>query len=128
NCERFEGLGVYYSATPVEAQLCRDEPVVVTGGGNAAGQAAVFLAESAGRVLLVYRGNDLREEMSSYLATRIEQAENIELIPHSEISQMHGEESLESVVIRDNETGEERDIATAAVFIFIGAEPHSAWL
>ena len=128
NCERFEGLGVYYGATVVEAQLCQEEPVIVTGAGNSAGQAAVFLAEHASRVLLVFRGEDLREEMSSYLATRIEQTENIELLRHSEIVNVEGDEEVQAAIVRNNETGEERQVETAAVFIFIGAEPHTDWL
>lgn len=128
NCERFEGLGVYYSATMVEAQVCQDGPVVVTGGGNSAGQAAVFLSEHASHVLLVYRGNDLREEMSSYLAARIEQTDNIELMPGSEIVKVEGEEEVQAAIVRNNETSKEKVIETPAVFIFIGAEPHTEWL
>ncbi|HEX6387264.1 MAG TPA: FAD-dependent oxidoreductase [Anaerolineae bacterium] len=128
NCQRFEGLGVYYSATVVEAQVCQDEPVVVTGGGNSAGQAAVFLSEHAGRVLLAIRGEDLRQDMSSYLATRIEQTEDIEVIRHSEVVRVEGDEAVEAVVVRNNETGEEEQVAVSALFIFIGAEPHTEWL
>ena len=79
-CERFEGRGVYYAATPTEAQLCRGQQVVVVGGGNSAGQAAVFLAQHARRVLLLIRGDDLYKNMSSYLVRRIEQTANIELL------------------------------------------------
>lgn len=128
NCERFEGLGVYYSATVVEAQVCQDGPVLVNGGGNSAGQAAVFLSEHASRVLLVFRGEDLREEMSSYLAARIEQTDNIDLLPHSEIVKVEGDEEVQAAVVRNNETGQERQMETPAVFIFIGAEPHTEWL
>ena len=128
NCERFEGLGVYYSATVVEAQMCQEEPVIVTGAGNAAGQAAVFLSEHTSRVLLVFRGKDLRDEMSSYLAARIEQTDNIELLRRSEIVKVEGDEEVQAAVVRNNETGEESRIETTAVFIFIGAEPHTEWL
>ena len=128
NCERFEGLGVYYSATVVEAQVCQDGPVLVNGGGNSAGQAAVFLSEHASRVLLVFRGEDLRQEMSSYLAARIEQTDNIDLLPNSEIVKVEGDEEVQAAVVRNNETGQERQMETPAVFIFIGAEPHTEWL
>src|SRR5439155_1889513 len=90
-CERYEGTGVYYAATPSEAQLCRGAQVVLVGGGNSAGQAAVFLAAHALKVLLLIRGNDLYKNMSSYLARRIEQSANIELLCNSAIRRMHGD-------------------------------------
>lgn len=128
NCENFEGRGVYYSATVVEAQLCVRQPVVVVGGGNSAGQAAVFLAESAGKVVLVYVEETLEQNMSSYLATRIDKTQNIEQRPQSEVILVDGVDQIESVVVRDNRTGEEERLPAAALFVFIGAEPHTAWL
>jgi thioredoxin reductase (NADPH) len=128
NCDTFEGRGVYYSATVVEAQLCVDQPVVVVGGGNSAGQAAVFLAERARQVVLVYIEEELEEYMSSYLATRIHKTENIEQRPQSEIVTVDGDEQIESVVVRDNRSGEQERLPTAALFVFIGAEPHTEWL
>lgn len=128
NCDTFEGRGVYYSATAVEAQLCVDQQVVVVGGGNSAGQAAVFLAERAGRVVLVCVEAELDELMSSYLATRIRKMDNIEVRAQSEISAVHGDEQLEAVTVRDNESGAKERLEAAALFIFIGAEPHTAWL
>src|SRR6476661_2669162 len=83
--EQFEGMGVYYAATPTELQLCRGAEVIVVGGGNSAGQAVMFLSESTRRVFLLLRGGDLRKSMSSYLADRIESADNIELLPEAEI-------------------------------------------
>ena len=85
-CERFEGRGVYYAATPTEAQMCRGSDVVVVGGGNSAGQAAVFLAGQAAQVYLVVRGDDLYKNMSSYLAHRIEQTPNIEVLLNTEVA------------------------------------------
>jgi thioredoxin reductase (NADPH) len=128
NCANYEGRGVYYSATAVEAQLCEDQPVVVVGGGNSAGQAAVFLAEGARQVIIVCVEEEIEEMMSSYLATRIHKMDNIELRPQSEIAAVYGDEQLEAVDIRDNATGEEERVDAAALFIFIGAEPHTGWL
>jgi thioredoxin reductase (NADPH) len=128
NCERFDGLGVYYSATAVEAGLCADRPVIVAGGGNAAGQAAVFMADKANRVLLVMREGSLDELMSRYMAARIEQTDAIEVLAHSDIVRLEGDERVEAAVIRDNDSGEERREEAAAIFIFIGAEPRTAWL
>src|SRR5690606_11051137 len=97
NCESFEGRGVYYSATVVEAQLCVDQPVVVVGGGNSAGQAAVYLAERAKKVVLVYIEGALEEQMSSYLATRIHKTQNIEQRAQSEVILVDGVEQIDSV-------------------------------
>src|SRR5437588_9321719 len=90
-CERYEGTGVYYAATPNEAQLCRGAPVVLVGGGNSAGQAAVFLAGHASKVLLLLRGDDLYKNMSSYLARRIEHTANIEVLRNTEVRRMLGD-------------------------------------
>ena len=120
-CERFEGCGVYYAATPIEAQMCRGSDVVVVGGGNSAGQATVFLSEKVRKVYLVVRGPDLYEKMSSYLATRIEQTPNIEVLLNSEIRRMSGDRHLGEVEIVNRKTGEVRTIKTPAVFSFIGA-------
>src|SRR5205814_6700807 len=93
-CERYQGTGVYYAATPNEAQLCRGAQVVLVGGGNSAGQAAVFLAEHAHKVLLLLRGGDLYKGMSSYLARRIEQTANIEVLLNVTIRRMRGDGRL----------------------------------
>ena len=127
-CERFEGAGVYYAVTLSEAQMCRDCQVVVVGGGNSAGQGAVFLAQHTRQVLLLIRGDDLRRTMSSYLVRRIEQTPNIELLPNSTIKQMHGDGYLKAVDIVNGKTGEERTVETPAVFSFIGAVPRTDWL
>ncbi len=127
-CERFEDSGVYYSATTVEAQMCRDSQVVVVGGANSAGQAAVFLSEYAKKVLLLIRGDDLSKKMSQYLVRRVKQTHNIELLTNSEISKMKGDVSLRAVEIINNKTNQTQTVETAAVFIFIGAIPHTGWL
>ena len=127
-CERFEGTGVYYAATVAEAQLCQGSRVVVVGGGNSAGQAAVFLAGHARQVLILIRGDDLYKNMSSYLVRRIEQTANIELLTDTTIRQMSGNGHLDSVDIVNGKTGEERTIETPGVFSFIGADPRTSWL
>ncbi len=127
-CERYEGTGVYYAATPSEAQMCRGALVVLVGGGNSAGQAAVFLAGHARKVLLLIRGHDLYKNMSSYLARRIEQSANIELLCNATIRRMYGDGHLTAVEIVNNKTGEERTVETPAVFSFIGAVPRTDWL
>jgi thioredoxin reductase (NADPH) len=128
HCERFEGVGLYYAATSIEAQACSGSDVIVVGGANSAGQAAVFLAEHTRKVFLLIRGNDLAKNMSRYLARRIEQTNNIEILIHSEISTMNGDGHLDCVGIRNNQTGETRWVPTPAVFTFIGAVPHTSWL
>jgi thioredoxin reductase (NADPH) len=128
DCVRYEGTGVYYAATPNEAQLCRGAQVVLVGGGNSAGQAAVFLAAHARKVLLLIRGDDLYKTMSSYLARRIEQTANIELLRNTTIRRMRGDGHLTAVEIVNNKTGEQRTLETPAVFSFIGAVPRTDWL
>src|SRR6266853_5002304 len=121
--EPFEGSGVYYAATAREGQLCRGSTVVVAGGGNSAGQAAMFLSESAEKVLLVSRGEGLAKSMSSYLSRRVEAKENIEILAHTEIRKMIGEKVLEALEVEDTKTHERRTVQTPAVFSMIGAKP-----
>jgi thioredoxin reductase (NADPH) len=127
-CEQFEGRGVYYAATQAEATLCRGADVLVVGGGNSAGQAAVFLAGHVRRVLHLIRGNDLYKSMSSYLARRIEETRNIELLCNTTVRRMEGDNHLRAVTIFNSQTGEERTVATPGVFSFIGAVPRTDWL
>ena len=127
-CERFEGCGVYYAATPIEAQMCRGSEVVVVGGGNSAGQAAVFLAGQVRKVYLVIRGDDLYKNMSSYLACRIEDTPNIEVLRNTEVRRLVGDGYLTSVELIDKKTGETRTIQTPALFSFIGAIPRCDWI
>ncbi len=126
--EQFEGLGIYYAATPTELQLCRGSEVMVVGGGNSAGQAVMFLSEQTPRVFLLLRGGDLRKSMSSYLADRIEGADNVEVLANAEMTRMLGDQRLEAVEIKDTRSGETRTIRTSAVFTFIGAIPCTNWL
>jgi thioredoxin reductase (NADPH) len=127
-CERFEGTGVYYAVTLTEAQMCRGSQVVVVGGGNSAGQGAVFLAQHARHVLLAIRGDDLHKTMSSYLVRRIEQTPNIELLCNTTVRCMNGDGHLGSVEMVNNKTGQARTVETPAVFSFIGAVPRTDWL
>jgi thioredoxin reductase (NADPH) len=128
NLSRFEGVGIYYGATFVEAQLCAGEDVIVVGGGNSAGQAAVFLSQTARQVYVLIRGAGLSETMSRYLIRRIEETPSIALMPHTEIVELAGGDHLESVRWRNNQNGTLEQHAIAHVFIMAGAVPNSGWL
>jgi thioredoxin reductase (NADPH) len=127
-CARFEGSGVYYAATVSERDVCEKQDAVVVGGGNSAGQAAVFLARRARRVFLLIRGDDLYKAMSAYLVRRIEHTPNIEVLYHTTVARMDGDKRLVSVTIVDSKTGQERTLLTPALFSFIGAVPRTDWL
>src|SRR5207302_1882359 len=105
-CERYEGRGVYYAATPIEAQTCRGAEVVVVGGGNSAGQAAAFLSQHARNVYVAIRGDDLYKSMSSYLAGRVESTPNIRVLRNTEVHRLEGDGSLEQVELVNRKTGE----------------------
>ena len=126
--EQFEGVGVYYAATALEGQLCRNETVVVAGSGNSAGQAAMFLSDGAAKVLLVVRGNNIASKMSDYLSRRVEASENIEILYNTEIRKMSGGKKLEQIELENTKTGERRVVRTPAVFSMIGARPCTDWL
>lgn len=126
--EDFDGAGVYYAATAREGQLCRSATVIVAGGGNSAGQAAMFLSEHAEKVFLIIRGGDLSKSMSSYLSRRVETKENIEILYHTEIRKMTGGKILETVELENTQTGEHRVVHTSTVFSMIGAKPCTNWL
>jgi thioredoxin reductase (NADPH) len=125
--EQFENMGVYYAATALEGQICRGQTVIVAGSGNSAGQAAMFLSDGAGKVLLVIRGDDL-SKMSSYLSRRVEAQENIEILFHTQIRKMSGGRILEETELEDTKTGERRVVRTPAIFSMIGAVPCTEWL
>ena len=127
-CEAFEGRGVYYAATPNEARFSQSSDVAVVGGGNSAGQAAVFLSGVARKVYHLIRGSDLGRSMSSYLVRRVEQTENIELLRETEVQRMNGDGHLQSVDVRNSRTGEETRLELSALFSFIGAVPRTEWL
>ena len=126
--EQFEGVGVYYAATALEGQLCRNETVVVAGSGNSAGQAAMFLSDGAAKVLLVVRGNNIASKMSDYLSRRVEARENIEILYNTEIRKMSGGKKLEQIELENTKTGERRVVRTPAVFSMVGARPCTEWL
>ena len=126
--EQFEGAGVYYAATALEGQLCRNETVVVAGSGNSAGQAAMFLSDGAAKVLLVVRGNNIASKMSDYLSRRVQTQENIEILYNTEIRKMSGGKKLEQIELENTKTGERRVVRTPAVFSMIGARPCTDWL
>jgi thioredoxin reductase (NADPH) len=125
---RFEGAGVYYGATFIEAQVCRGEEVIVVGGGNSAGQAAVFLAQTARRVYMLVRSGGLAASMSRYLIRRIEDNPTIELRTHTELDGCEGTNHLESLSWRNGLTGEEETHPIRHVFVMTGATPSSHWL
>ena len=128
NLTQYEGVGVYYGATFVESQLCRGEDVVVVGGGNSAGQAAVFLAQSARRVYMLVRSEGLAESMSRYLIRRIEENPLIELQTCAEIVGLDGSDHLERVRVRDVRAGTITPLAVQHVFVMTGAIPSTSWL
>jgi len=128
NLSQFEGAGVYYGATFIESQLCRGEEVIVVGGGNSAGQAAEFLAQTARRVYLLVRSARLAETMSRYLIRRIEQSPNIVFLPQTEIVAFAGSYHLDRVSWRDNQTGKIETHAIRHVFVMAGAVPNTHWL
>jgi thioredoxin reductase (NADPH) len=127
-CAQFEGCGVYYAATANEAQLCQGMDVVLVGGGNSAGQAAVYLAGVARKVFLLIRGDDLCKSMSAYLAHRIMNTPNIEILRNTQVERMNGNSHLSSIEIVNSQTGEKQKLQIAALFSFIGASPRTDWL
>jgi thioredoxin reductase (NADPH) len=126
--EEFEGVSVFYAATPVEALACMGGPVVVVGSGNSAGQAALYLARHAARVYLLVRGDDLRKDMSRYLADQLQRDPSVEILHRTEVRELVADGELRGVVAEDNQTGQRRTLQARALFVFIGAEPHVHWL
>ena len=122
------GRGLYYGGSRTEALACEGEQVLVVGGANSAGQAALYFAQHAAAVTLVHRGADLRDSMSQYLVDRVEQASNIRVRLRTEVVAAHGEDALEAVTLRDCDSDEEQRVAGRSVFIFIGASPNTDWL
>jgi thioredoxin reductase (NADPH) len=130
NLSDFEGRGVWYWASPIEARLAAGEEIVLVGGGNSAGQAAVFLSTHAAKVRMLVRGDGLAQSMSRYLIDRISNTPNIELMAQTEIASLHGnaDTGLERVRWRNRQTGAETESAIRNVFLFIGAAPATDWL
>ena len=125
---RFEGAGVYYAATDLEARVCNGLEVVVVGGGNSAGQAAIYLAQQGSPVKLVIRGHDLGKDMSRYLIDRIENDPRIEVCTTTEVRALAGEGHLATVVLEHTPSTERRTVPCSGLFCFIGAEPATEWL
>jgi thioredoxin reductase (NADPH) len=128
NLSRFEGTGVYYGATFVESQLCGGDEVIVVGGGNSAGQAAVFLAQTAKHVHMLVRSTGLAASMSRYLIRRIENSPMITLRPQTEIVAVEGKDHLESVYWRNSQTGQTEKHEISHIFVMTGADPNTRWL
>jgi thioredoxin reductase (NADPH) len=123
-----EGAGVFYGAAMTEAAACKGQDVFIIGGGNSAGQAAIFLAEYARSVTILIRGPDLTASMSHYLIERIEQSETIHLLPHTEVAAVTGETALATLTLRNNKSGADETRPAHGLFVFIGAEPRTDWL
>lgn len=126
--EEFESAGIYYAATDVEARYCRDTEVVVIGGGNSAGQAAMFLTRTAKHVHVLVRGKSLAASMSSYLTQRLESHPQITIHYQSQIRELHGEQELDAITIYEKSAAQEWRINTRAVFVMVGAAPNTQWL
>jgi thioredoxin reductase (NADPH) len=128
NYEHYENCGLFYAATPMESILCRDKDVIVVGGGNSAGQAAMFLSGIAKHVHHIVRGPSLASTMSQYLVSRIQSSSRITLCTNSEIIALEGKPTLQSVTWVDRTTGEQTQKPIEDVFVMIGAEPNTGWL
>jgi len=125
---QFEGVGVYYSATHLEGQLCEGEEVAVVGGGNSAGQAAVYLSQQAKHVQILVRGPGLADSMSRYLIQRIDGTPNIDLAPRCQVVALEGEGRLERITWQHLDTGERKTRPIANLFLMTGADPNTAWM
>jgi thioredoxin reductase (NADPH) len=126
--ERFTGAGVYYGAAMTEAMSCRDEDVFIVGGANSAGQAAMYFAKYARRVVMLVRGDSLSKSMSQYLIDQIGSTSNIEVWHHTQVAEAHGGDHLESIDVKNSDTGEVKNHHARSLFIFIGAQPRTNWL
>jgi thioredoxin reductase (NADPH) len=126
--DRFDGQAIHYAATAMESDLCRGQSVVVVGGGNSAGQAAMFLSRTVGHVHMLVRGEGLAATMSDYLVQRIESSARITLHPFSEVTRLEGDRTLRRIGWTDRKTGEETVVDAGALFVMIGAEPNTDWL
>ena len=124
----FEGVGVYYAATQMEAQACRADPVAIVGGGNSAGQAAMFLSQTSAEVHLIIRGDTLATSMSRYLIDQIERHPRITVQPRTQVSALLGTNELEGVRLLDPDRRQTSVLAVRGLFVFIGAQPATGWL
>ena len=126
--EDFEGAGVYYAATDVEARYCKETEVAIIGGGNSAGQAAMFLARTARHVHVLVRGASLASSMSDYLLQRLESHPRITIHTRTQVTALHGEDRLDGVTIRDGNAGQDWELPARALFVMVGAAPNTEWL
>ena len=126
--EKFTGAGIYYGAATTEAQSIKGKDVYIVGGGNSAGQAAMYLSKFAKNLFIVVRKPDLQVSMSQYLIDQIAEVENIEVLGYTEVIEARGTERLEGLTIKNNESGEEQAVDAAGLFIFIGAKPVTDWI
>ena len=126
--DQFTGAGIYYGAALSEAASVTGEDIYIVGGANSAGQAAVFFSAHARTVTIVVRGASLEEAMSQYLVERIHATGNITVAVRSEVAGVDGTDRLQSITIRNITTGEEQTVPATAMFVFIGAIPHTGWL
>ena len=126
--EEFEGVSVFYAATSAEARTCAGGPVVIVGGGNSAGQAALYLARHAAMVYLLVRSGDLRQSMSRYLADQLRREPSVEILHRTEVRELVADGELCGVVAEDNQSGARRILDARAMFVFVGADPQVSWL
>lgn len=126
--DKFNGAGVYYGAATTEGRTCMQHRVFIVGGGNSAGQGAVYLSQYASEVIILIRNESLEESMSQYLIDQLDELENVEVWPHTEVEGGVGEDKLEKLRLRNNETDKEWEEEVGALFVFIGAKPYTDWL
>src|SRR5690606_18730194 len=126
--EPLSGCGVYYGAAMTEAMYCEDEEIYIVGAGNSAGQAAMFFADYAKRVVMIVRGDSLEAKMSHYLVKRIYEHARIDVRLNTEVTACHGDDHLERLTLLDTRTGAAEEVASRYLFVFIGAAPHTDWL
>lgn len=126
--DKLIGAGVYYGAAVTEAIANSGEDVYIVGGANSAGQAAIYLANYARKVVLLVRGEGLAKSMSNYLIERIEKTDNMEVWPYTNVAEVHGDQALEAITIHNSQTNEDQKVPTTGLFLFIGAQPRTDWL
>ncbi len=127
-CDRLTGRGIYYGAAKTEALSCQDEHIYLVGGANSAGQAAMYFSQYAAKVSMLVRGDSLTKSMSQYLIEQIDATDNIEVLTHTEVTEVQGENSLTGLTLLHNQTGETEQVKTKSLFVFIGAKPETEWL
>lgn len=127
NEEKFLNVGLYYGAGSSEANICVNEHVFVVGGGNSAGQAAMHFSRTAKKVTIVIRGDGLKATLSQYLIDRIMASPNVEVLPHTQVTALHGDLMLRSIILTNNQTGQQQTVDTRFLFLCLGGQPHTQW-